>query len=182
VDRKSRAFLVPIYPDYHTSLLPDSILKTESPLNFIEHQPHRNAIRKVYVGRSRFKELRTSDTLVFYRTVGLHRSVLTTLGIVEEVFRDIRNGEQFVRLCRKRSVFTDDELRAQWNWNRHDRPFITSFLYAYSFPNRPNLRKLIEHAVIKDINSAPRGFEAITPAQFSTILSLTQTDPHLVVN
>ncbi|MEO8051985.1 MAG: PIN domain-containing protein [Acidobacteriota bacterium] len=31
----SRAFIVPIYPQYHTSLLPDSILKTESLADFV---------------------------------------------------------------------------------------------------------------------------------------------------
>lgn len=55
VGRSSRAFIVPIYPQYHTSLLPDSILRTESPADFVEQEPHRNAIRKVYVGRSHFQ-------------------------------------------------------------------------------------------------------------------------------
>jgi hypothetical protein len=54
VSRSSRAFLVPIYPAYHTSLLPDSILRTESPADFVEQEPHRNAILKVYVSRSVF--------------------------------------------------------------------------------------------------------------------------------
>lgn len=42
-------FIVPIYPDYHTELLPDSILNSESPQDFIEDFPHRNGINKVYV-------------------------------------------------------------------------------------------------------------------------------------
>jgi hypothetical protein len=70
VSRSSRAFIVPIYPQYHTSLLPDSILRTESPADFVEQEPHRNAIRKVYVSWSIFRNLRRGDSIVFYRTGG----------------------------------------------------------------------------------------------------------------
>ena len=47
--RNRRCFIVPIYPAYHTELLPDSILNTESPADFVEDSPHRNCIGKVYV-------------------------------------------------------------------------------------------------------------------------------------
>jgi predicted nucleic acid-binding protein len=46
---EGRIFIVPIKPEYHTELFPDSILRTESPMNFIENEPHRNAISKVYI-------------------------------------------------------------------------------------------------------------------------------------
>lgn len=182
VGRSSRTFLVPIYPQYHTELLPDSILRTESPSDFVEHEPHRNAIRKVYVSRSYYRELRSGDVIVFYRTGGYYVSVVTTLGIVERVHLKIENEERFIRLCRKRSVFTDDELREQWRYSPNRQPFIVEFLYAYSFPRRPNLAALIEHGVIRDISSAPRGFERINHEQFETILRLTKTDPRLVID
>ena len=62
------AFIVPIWPSFHTSLLPDSILRTESPANFVEQFPHRNAIRKVYISRSIKRDLRRGDAIMFYRT------------------------------------------------------------------------------------------------------------------
>ena len=182
VGRSTRVFLVPIYPEYHTELLPDSILKTESPVNFVEQQPHRNAIRKVYVSRSIYRDLHPGDTIVFYRTGGKYMSVVTTLGIVEDIHVDIRDEEQFIRLCRQRSVFTDDELRQHWRYRSSNRPFIVDFLYAYSFPRRPNMEALIQHGVIRDVESAPRGFEQITGAQFGTILRLSETDPRVVVD
>jgi len=81
ISRSARAFLCPIYPDYHTTLLPDSILRKKSPANFVEQEPHRNAIRKVYVSRSIFRALMPGDVIVFYRTGGYYQSVVTTLGI-----------------------------------------------------------------------------------------------------
>jgi hypothetical protein len=182
VSRSSRTFLVPIYPEYHTSLLPDSILRTESPIDFIEQEPHRNAIRKVYVSRSVFRDLQRGDNIVFYRTGGYYKSVVTTLGIVDGVYRRIGDENHFVRLCRKRSVFTDQELREQWNYRPNDRPFIVGFLYAYSFPKRPNLEELIENGIIRDIDSAPRGFERITEERFSKILQLAHADPRIIVD
>jgi hypothetical protein len=184
ISRASRSFIVPIYPAYHTTLLPDSILKNESPADFVEQEPHRNAIQKVYVSRSVFRDLRRGDLIVFYRTGGYYKSVVTTVGIVDGVYRSIKNEAHFISLCRKRSVFTDQELRDQWNWNLRSnlRPFIVGFLYAYSFPKRPNLKELIENGIIRDAESAPRGFEQITAEQFARILSLAQADMRIVVD
>ncbi len=182
ISRSARTFLVPIYPEYHTNLFPDSILRTESPEDFVEHNPHRNAIRKVYVSRSYFRDLRSGDVIVFYRTGGYHRSVVTTLGIVEKTHLQITSEEQFIRLCRKRSVFTDEELRRRWRYNPRSRPFVVKFLYAYSFPRRPNMAALIKHGVIRDVESAPRGFERINCEQFETILKLSKTDPRIIVD
>jgi len=182
VSKSTRAFLVPIYPKYHTELLPDSILNTESPSDFIEHEPHRNAIRKVYISRSYYRELHTGDVIVFYRTGGYYKSVVTTLGIVQQKYTKILNEDHFIRLCRKRSVFSDDDLREHWRYNVNSRPFIVDFLYCYSFPKRPNMAALIKEGVIRDVESAPRGFERITHEQFETILKLSETDIRFIVD
>lgn len=182
VSKSARTFLVPIYPEYHTSLLPDSILNTESPADFEEQEPHRNAIRKVYVSRSYFRALESGDVLVFYRTGGFHKSVVTTLGIVEDVHDDIPSESQFIALCRRRSVFTDKELAAHWNYRKSNRPFVVGFLYAYSFPVRPNLKTLIDNGVIKDVESAPRGFERINQQKFETVLGLAKADSRFIVD
>jgi predicted nucleic acid-binding protein len=178
----ARAFLTPIYPEYHTSLLPDSILRTESPANFVEQEPHRNAIRKVYISRSIFRDLRSGDAIVFYRTGGYYKSVVTTVGVVEDVHRNIRDESHFISLCRKRSVFTDKELTEQWRYKSGSRPFIVGFLYSHSFPRRPTMKELIDNGVIRDPNSAPRGFEPITKDQFKTILRLATADPRSFVH
>lgn len=182
VSKRARVFLVPIYPEYHTDLLPDSILRTESPDDFVEHEPHRNALRKVYVSRSIFRDLVPGDVIVFYRTGGFHKSVVTTLGIVERIHRDIASEEQFIDPCRKRSVFSDKELRDQWRYRRYPAPFLVEFLYSYAFPKRPNLAALIANGVIKDVGSAPRGFERITNEQFETIIRLSESDTRIIVD
>ena len=76
----------------------------------------------------------------------------------------------------------DKELRDQWRYKTHNRPFITDFLYAYSFPKRPTLKNLIDNGVINNVQSAPRGFEQITGAQFATILTLAKVDLRFIVD
>lgn len=182
MSRQARKFIVPIYPEYHTELFPDSILRTESPMDYREHEPHRNAISKVYVSRSYERGLKPGDIIVFYRTGGYYKGVVSTLGIVENIVTDIKDVHTFKSLCRKRSVFTDEELEAQWEYRPYNRPFIVNFFYAYSFPKRVNLERLIELGVIRDIHSVPRGFERLPEASFAAIIKETQTNESIIVD
>lgn len=182
ITSSNNIFIVPIYPAYHTSLLPDSILRTESPEDFEENEPHRNAIKKVYISRSLEKNIKPGDTIIFYRTGGYYESVITTIGIVDEVHMHIKDENDFISKCRKRSVFTDKELKEHWNYKNWNKPFIVNFLYAYSFPHRINLKDLIEMGVIANIQSAPRGFTKISKDDFYSIIKRTKTDAYIVVN
>jgi hypothetical protein len=173
--KTARKFIVPIYPDYHTELLPDSILRTESPADFLDSKPNRNAISKVYISRSLNRDLSRGDIIVFYRTAsggaGYHTSVATSLGVVEEVHNPVTSKDELIRLCRKRSVFSDADLAAHWDWNRNLRPFVVNFLYVATFPHRLNLKALIENGIIKE---APRGFERIGDREFDLLCRLSK--------
>lgn len=186
VDRNRRFFIVPIYPQYHTELFPDSILNNESPSNFIENEPHRNAIQKVYISRSFYKDLLPGDLIVFYRTKtpgsnAFYSSVVTTIGIVESVHKNIRSLADFIALCRKRSVFTDEQLATHWNYSP-SKPFVVNFLYVYTFPKRPILKELIEMGVISGVNAVPRGFTEITADSFNSILKASKANESFIVD
>lgn len=182
IDKNRQFLVVPIYPQYHTELLPDSILNNERPENFIDDKPHRNAIQKVYISRSFNKSLNKGDIILFYRTGGLYKSVITTIGIVDGVFKNIQNKETFTSLCKRRSVFSDEELLKHWNYNSNNRPFIVKFLYLYSFPKRLNMKRLLELNIIKNVDSAPRGFESITKEQFELILKESEANESFIIN
>jgi predicted nucleic acid-binding protein len=184
IARAARKFIVPIYPEYHTELLPDSILNNENPSQYVDDKPHRNALSKVYVSRSVRRDLKSGDIIVFYRTKsgghGFYTSAATTLGVVEQLVDGIRSVEEFIALCRKRSVFSDDELAKQWNHSPRNRPFVVNFLYVYSFrAPRPNLQALIENEIVRQ---APRGFEPLSDSSFEALLRITNADTRLVVN
>ncbi|MBT9143662.1 MAG: hypothetical protein DDT32_01880 [Syntrophomonadaceae bacterium] len=180
----ARKWVVPIYPAYHTELFPDSILNTESPQDFIEQAPNRNAISKVYISRSFNRDLSPGDIIVFYRTASggsaWYTSVATTLGIVQSVITEIRDEHHFIELCRKRSVFTDEDLAARWNYDKRNKPFVVNFLYQYSFPKRMNRQSLVEQGILGQ--RAPRGFEPMTDEQFEKLLGGSGVDRDLIIN
>ncbi len=179
---QSRSYIVPIYPEYHTELFPDSILRTESPIDFEDDEPYRNAISKVYVSRSWTKSVRRGDIIVFYRTGGLYKGVVSTVCVVEDVVLNFKDEEDFVKACRKRSVYSEEALRKQWRYNTKSRPFIVSMLYVYSFPKRSNLKTLIDNGVIAGLTDVPRGFKEISSDQFRTIIKITETDASFIVD
>lgn len=181
ISKKRNAYIVPIYPEYHTELLPDSILNTESPEEFIEDFPHRNCINKVYVSRAIEPYPSTGDILVFYRTGGYFKSVVTTIGEVQEIKFDFRDEEDFILYCRKKSVYPEQALREMWRYSAK-KPFVVNFLYAYSFPHRINMKRLIDLNVLSGVNDAPRGFKRITKDQFDVILKETKSDESFIVD
>ena len=179
---KSRdCFIVPIHPEYHTELLPDSILNNESPEDFIEDFPHRNAISKVYVSGAMLPHPNKGDLLIFYRTGGHYISVVTTIGVVEEVKYNFLDEEDFVLYCRKSSIFPEEELRKRWR-KFYKKPFTVRFLYIYSFPHRINMSKLIELKILAGVNDPPRGFRKITQEQLNTILKETRSDESFIID
>jgi len=179
VSANSNAFIVPIYSAYHTDLLPDSILKTESPSDFEENEPFRNAISKVYISHAYERNFHPGDLVVFYRADGSrYRSVITTIGIVEGVTNGIQNDKHFLELCGKRSVLPCEELLKWWNRWPNLKPFVMYFLYAYSFPKRLTLNELIN---LKILTEAPRFFTKISVDNFKVILKGTKTDASIIV-
>ena len=181
ISKGKNAYIVPIYPEYHTELLPDSILNTESPKEFIEDFPHRNSINKVYVSRAMEPYPSVGDILVFYRTGGYYKSVVTTIGEVLEVKTDFQDENDFIFYCRKKSVYPEQALREMWRYSAR-KPFVVNFLYDYSFPHRINMKELIELKVLTGINDAPRGFKPITKEQFEIILKETRSDESFIVD
>lgn len=181
ISREKDCFIVPIYPDYHTELLPDSILNTESPEEFIEDFPHRNGINKVYVSRAIEPHPQKGDILIFYRTGGYFKSVISTIGIVQDIRYDFINEDDFILYCRKSSVFPENQLRQIWRYSKV-RPFAIRFLYVYSFPHRINMKELIDLQVLNGVNDAPRGFKHITKEQFNRILKATRSDESFIVD
>jgi len=181
ISRKRGIYLVPIYESYHTELLPDSILNNQSPADFKEDFPHRNSIRKAYVSWAYKQHPKKGDILIFYMTGGYYKSVVSTIGIVSEIVYNINSEEDFVKQCRKESVFPENELSAMWN-RKDSKPFVVRFMYIYSFPHRINMKQLIDLGVLSGKDDAPRGFKPITEEQFNLILKETRSDESFIID
>lgn len=174
-------FIVPIWPSYHTELLPDSILRNESPVDFKEDKPHRNAISKVYISRSLEREIKKGDIVLFYKTAekdkpAYYNSLITTIGVVDDVILNFKDENDFVSKARKRSIFNDEKLKEWWNYkpNLSLRPFIINFLHVYSLTTNERgklIRKeLLEMDVLTGEKKELRGLKKITKEQFKMII------------
>lgn len=151
-----------VHPITIIELFPDSILRTESPTDFIENYPHRNAISKSYISHSYNRNLKSGDILVFYRSGGIYKGVATTIGIVENVIDDIQSFEQLIKVCRKRTALKENELKEYWDLYPNNRPFVINFLYTFSFKKRLTLKQMIDLGIfpnmetVKTINKIER--------------------------
>jgi hypothetical protein len=91
----------------------------------------------------------------------------------------IGNIDEFIRLCRKRSVFSDEDLKKHWNYAPGNRPFVVNFLYVHSLPKRPNLASLKEANIITE---APRGFDELSDTAFTKLLEISNANKRLIVD
>lgn len=174
-------FIMPIYPKYHTTLLPDSKLNTENQIDFLGPEPHRYALQKVYVSWASTNGAKPGDLILFYRMgeeweIKKYKSVVTTLAIVDEIITNIHNEEELLSQCQNRSVFTTDELKSFWRKDNVNIK-ILKFIFVKSLNKRLNLDYLQDHNIIEK-GKGPRPFTAITDTQFDMIMhdSLTDTE------
>lgn len=179
IKKSSNILICPIRPQYHTELFPDSILSNESTHNFVESQPHRNSIRKSFISRSIYRWLSPWDIILFYRTWGLHVSVITTIGIVENIIDWISSLEDFVNFSRKRSLFNDEELKDFRNSDQNNHPFIVNFSHVLSLEKKLNLKRLMELWII---SKPPRWFVPISKEKFDLFIKEAKVNESYIVD
>ena len=171
------SYLIAINPNYHTFLLPDSILYKESYKDI--HMPVEYAIRKYYISQAGFLEKpKIGDNIVFYRTKqepipAKYSSVLTTIGLVTNVIIP-RNSLHLCELVKNKSVYTEKELSSKYTKNT----YVIEFVYITTLPQKLNNNI----CVINDIfEAAPRSVEKIDTKQFQKILELGEVDSYFII-
>lgn len=170
-----RHFVLSLYPEWHSRLLPDSLLRTESS-SILQDVSHTNSIHKIYLAAMiGIDQLRRGDTLLIYRTAqggsAYYTSVVTSLCVVEELtnIQDFPTVEQFLAYCAPYSIFTETELRKLYKRGRY--PWVIRFTYNLALRKRPNRKALVEQVGL-DANMY-WGFFQISMAQLQSILQLS---------
>jgi len=176
VSRKTRKYIIKIEPEYHTELFPDSINTRENKDNYVDNEPYRNRIGKVYISHNKERHLKKGDVVIIYRIGEISpkrfSSTVTSICIVDKVFDKIESFDEFFHICNRRTFITKDELKNNW-WEKwpNVKPFVINLLYAHSLPTpKPTLNNLIELEIIKDIRNIPRGFIEIDNNQFNSLI------------
>lgn len=172
-------FILPIMPQYHTTLLPDSQLNSENRIDFLGREPHRYALQKVYISWASTNGAKPGDLILFYR-MGLpgenkkYKSVISTIAIIDEIIENIGSEENLLSLCQNRSVFSVDELKEFWRKHRYNLK-ILKFIFVKSLSKRLTLGYLWEHNIIA-APGGPRPFTPITDEQFDMIVKDSETE------
>lgn len=166
-------FILPIYSQYHTTLLPDSILNTEEPLDFITNIAHRYALRKIYITGASACPAKTGDLVVFYR-IGdkepkKYSSVLTSVGIIAQIRTNFRSESDFLKACENRTVFSKQDLQRWWR-KYSQRLLVIDFLFQESFKKRIPLAVLWAENIVP-APKGPRPFHQLTDEQFDKIIN-----------
>ena len=185
VHREGRkAWLLAIYPEYHTQLLPDSILKNE-PAEMIQDVSHTNTIHKVYIGRLLLSRMSPGDIVIFYRTndgkgKAFYRSVVTSICVVEEVKgrKDFADVDAFLAYTMPRSVFSENVLRGYWtSWKRL---YVAKMTYNVAFGKRTTRGQLLDQQIISE---QPRwDLRLLDPGQLDRILELGEINARLIID
>ena len=169
--------ILPIRPQYHTTLLPDSKLKTENEIDFIGNIPHRYALQKVYITWGMKDDVRKGDILVFYRMGETYpkkySSVVTTIGVIDEIVDRFKNKEHFMSYCENRSVFSKEELEEFWNKHGY-KLCVVKFIYIKSLASKLTLDYLWREKIVTPPNG-PRPFMKLSDAQFEKIIKDSKT-------
>lgn len=179
ISHSCNKFILPIMPQYHTTLLPDSQLNSENRIDFLGREPHRYALQKVYISWASTNGAKPGDLILFYRMGAQgenkkYKSVLSTIAIVDEIVDNIRSEDELLSLCQNRSVFTANELKEFWVKHRFNLK-ILKFIFVKSLTKRLTLGYLWEHDIIA-APGGPRPFTAITDAQFDMIVHDSETE------
>lgn len=179
-----KAWLLAVYPEYHSQLLPDSILSNE-PREILRDVSHTNTIHKAYIGKVPLSRMHRGDAIVIYRTSdgqgpAFYRSVATSICVVEEVKSksDFVDADHFVSYAEAHSVFPADRLRNQFETN--DRLYIAKMMYNLAFNKRVTRGRLLEEA---QISEQPRwDLRELTRDQLQAIIRLGNVDARIVID
>ena len=107
--RYVKKFIVPIIPEYHEKLFTDSQKRQTKITEFSgEFIVEGNTIKKAYLSHSADRQVAKGSVILFYRSKD--EKALTSVGVVDEVHRGLRDPRKIMELVRKRTVYTEEEI------------------------------------------------------------------------
>jgi len=176
-------YLLAIYPEFHTKLFPDSILRNES-FNILEDVSHTNSIHKIYISGMPVNKANRGDILVIYRTcdnVGPaeYRSVATSICIVEEVKSkgEFSNFEHFFKYANTYSVFDEASLK---EWYSRKKFYTIKMTYNAALTKRLTRQKLADEVGL--IREVRWSFIKLSNDEFREIVRLGEVNEGIVIN
>lgn len=133
-----RKFIIPIQPQFHDILFPDSPRAGQLPLMTNDVG---NAIKLAYLSHAQTAQIRSGDIVMFYRS--RDDRALTSLGVVDN-FLTSNDAEQIAGLVRRRTVYNLRQIREMAGKNTR----VITFRLVRHFPRPITHDWLLEHGVV----------------------------------
>ncbi|HEB9431160.1 TPA: GNAT family N-acetyltransferase [Campylobacter coli] len=183
--RNTNKYILSIYPEYHTGMFSDSILKTEN-FDILKDTSEANSIHKIYITEMYGVEnLEKGDLLIIYRTKDKmtpsanYSSVATSLCVVEEYknINSFNNKEEFINYCKPYNIFNDIELSKIYETKKYTK--IIKMTYNISFKKRVvlnDIRKILKHKHVY------MGFYPLDKDEFKDILNYGKVNESIVID
>lgn len=170
IKEQSKYYFLPIYPQYHTDLFPDMILKNENMHLYEENKAHRYALEKIYLSGAYNISAKAGDLVLIYRTgeryPKKYSSVVTGIAIIEEILLP-KTLEECIAICKNRSIFSEEELRELYP--KYSK--VIKLLDLVPFKNKVTLNQLYDNDIIAN-GSGPRPFTELSKDQYEIIYKL----------
>ena len=178
-----KKYLLAIYPEYHTKMFPDSILRNET-YDILEDVSYTNSIHKIYVCAMPVYILNPGDVVVIYRTSddqgpAEYRAVATSICVVEEVKckNEFSNFQEFYKYANQYSIFDKGDLN-YWFTRRN--------CYTIKMTYNAALKKRITRKILADeigLNREERwGFIELTDGQLRLILEKGDANESIIID
>lgn len=181
--KNANKYILSIYPQYHTGMFSDSMLKTER-FDILKDVSESNSIHKVYITKIQgIENLKKGDLLVIYRTKdnkssnANYSSVATSLCVVEEYkYIDEFTEEEFIKYCKPHNIFTEEELKMYYKNKQY--PKIIKMTYNISFNKR-----VILDILRKILGKEPNywGFVPINNNELQQILKTGEVNESIII-
>ncbi|WP_270985526.1 hypothetical protein [Campylobacter helveticus] len=177
-------YILGIYPQYHTRMFSDSMLKTEN-FNILRDSSESNSIHKVYITKIQgIENIKKGDLLIIYRTKDKnapnanYSAVATSLCVVEE-YKHISSftEEEFIKYCNPYNIFTEAELRRYYKTRQF--PKIIKMTYNISFKKKVILDTL--RKIVKREKEPYWGFVSLDDNEFQQILKAGGINESIII-
>lgn len=180
-------YFLSIYPEYHSRLFPDSILKTEN-TSIVEDVSYTNSIHKIYIaGMQGMNNLKVGDILIIYRTAekgtfAKYSAVFSSICVVEELknIYDFSDYDDFYKYCMRYSIFSEDELKVIYKEKKYK--YVIKMTYNLALKKRVIRAKLLEMGIMSNDRNFYNGFGKLNLDQLINVLRESETDESIVIN
>ena len=177
-----KKYMLAIYPDYHTKMFPDSILKNE-PYDLLEDVSYTNSIHKIYVCSMPVYVLNRGDIVVIYRTSdnkgpAEYRSVATSICVTEEIKSksEFGNFKEFYEYANQYSIFDRNSLLS---WYEKKNWYTIKMTYNAAFKKRLTRNILAEQIGLS--RDERWSFIKLTDNQLKLMLEKGDVDESIII-